>query len=481
MTVEATTPPHELHPDLCIIGAGAGGLTVASAAAAFGVNVVLVEKGRMGGATLNNGALPAQALLAAGEHAHAARTGARFGAKSARFSVDYAAVRAHVRDVIKAVEPLDAPARLSGLGVRVIEGVARFVDRETVAANGVAIKARRFVIATGSLPALPAIPGLADVPHLTGETVFDLEDCPRHLIVIGADNVGLELAQAFRRLGAEVTVLLTGEPLADYDPECAALLIDALMREGIVLRSGVTIAQIRRALARVHVEIESETGAEVIDGTHLLIAAGRRPNVSALDLDKAGIRYAPGGIVVDRRLLTSNKHVYAIGDVTDAPKYTHVAYHHAGLVIRHALFRTPIDTETHAVPLATFTDPELAQVGLTEEEARAASFPIRVLRWPYRENERAQANGSVRGHIKIVTDKNGGILGATVAGPQAAENIALWSLAVSQTMNIEALAGVIIPYPTYAEVGKRAAMTYFTRGLTSPLVRRIIGWLRRFG
>jgi pyruvate/2-oxoglutarate dehydrogenase complex dihydrolipoamide dehydrogenase (E3) component len=481
MTADTASVAQVLHPDLCIIGAGAGGLTAASAATAFGVNVVLVEKGRMGGATLNNGALPAQALLAAADRAHALRTGARFGAKSVRFGVDYAAVRAHVQQVIKAVEPLDSRARLTGLGIRVIEGTARFLDRDTVAANGVVIKARRFVIATGSLPALPAVPGLADVPHLTGETVFDLEDYPRHLIVIGADNLGLELAQAFRRFGAEVTVLLTRAPLADYDPECAAPVLDALMRDGIVLRAGIKIAQIRRALARVHVEIESEAGVEVVDGTHLLVADGRRPNVNDLDLDRAGIRYAPSGIVVDRRLLTSNKRVYAIGDVTDAPTYTHVAYHHAGLVIRHALFRMPIDTETHALPLVTFTDPQLAQVGLTEAEARAASFPIRVLRWPYRENERAQSAGLARGHIKVVTDRNGSVLGATIAGAGAAENIALWSLAVGQTMNIEALAGVIVPYPTYAEVGKRAAMTYFNRGLTSPLVRRIIGWLRRFG
>ncbi len=474
-----------------MIGAGAGGLTAAAAAAAFGVSVALIEKGRMGGETLYGGSLPAQALIAAAERAHAVRTGARFGAKTVRFGVDFARVRARVREVVAAVAPLDSRERFNGMGVRVIEGVGRFTDRETVAVNGFVIKARRFIIATGSSPELPPIQGLADVPHLTSENVFDLDECPRHLIVVGAGTVAIEMAQAFRRLGADVTVLSEAAPLAGYDPECAALVVDGLVRDGVVLRSGVKIAQVRRALARVQVDFSSvdissgdvsgEARTETIEGTHILVATGRQPNIANLDLDKAGIRHEPAGIAVDKRLLTSNKRVYAIGDVIDAPKWTHVAQHHAGLVIRHALFRTQVDADSYAVPFVTFTDPEMAQVGITEDEVRAQPHSIRVLRWPYSENERAQATGETSGHIKVVTDRQGSILGVTLVGPQAAENIAVWTLAINQKLNIEALAGVIVPYPTYAEVGKRAAMTYFTRGLTSPLVRRIIGWLRRFG
>ncbi len=328
---------------------------------------------------------------------------------------------------------------------------------------------------------MPDIPGLAETPYLTNETVFDLAECPRHLIVIGAGSVGLELAQAFHRLGAEVTVLEAAAPLASEDAECAAIVLDALEREGVKLRSGIVIAQVRRMLARVQVEITSEAGKETIEGSHLLVAIGRAPNVAELDLDSAGIRYAADGITVDRRLRTSNRQVYAIGDVTEGPKSTHLAKHHAGLVVRNALFRTPVNADRHAIPVVTYTDPELAQVGFTEDEARAHAGAIRVLRWPYRENDRAQATGSTIGHIKIITDRKGGILGATIVGAGAAENITAWALAINQGLNIEAFAGVIVPYPTYAEVGKRAAMTYFTRGLTSPLVRRIIGWLRRFG
>ena len=475
----------EIEPDICVIGAGAGGLAAAAAAAAFGVSVVLIEKGRMGGESLNSGSLPSKALIAAAERANAVREAARFGIKSARFGIDFAAVRAHVRDVVAAVAPQDSRERFNGLGVRLIEGQARFTDRGTVAVDGYAVKARRFVIATGSSPASPAIPGLSEVPYLTNETVFDLAECPRHLVVIGADSVGLELAQAFRRLGAEVTVLEAAAALAGEDSECAAIVLDALACEGVKLRTGVTVARVRRVLARVQVDIETDAGEatqkETIEGSHLLVAAGRVPNVANLDLDAAGIRCEANGITVDRRLRTSNKHVYAIGDVTDGPKSTHLAIHHAGLVVRNALFRTPVKADRYAAPSVTYTDPELAQVGLIEDEARGHSGVIRVLRWPYSENDRAQATGATKGHIKIVTDRRGQILGATIVGAGAAENITAWSLAINQKLNIEAFAGVIVPYPTYAEVGKRAAMTYFTRGLTSPLVRRIIGWLRRFG
>ncbi len=468
-----------------MIGAGAGGLAAASAAAAFGVNVVLIEKARMGGESLNNGALPSKALIAAAGQANALRNGARFGIASPRLRVDFAAVRARVRDVIAAVEPADSRERLNGLGVRVIAGEGRFADRDTVAVDGFDIKARRFVIATGSSPALPAIPGLAQTPHLTNVTIFDLAACPRHLIVIGAGSVGLELAQAFFRLGAEVTVLETATALADDDPECAAIVLDALAREGVALRTGVEITQVRRLLARVQVDIVTATDQgprqETIAGSHLLVAVGRRPNLDRLDLDAAGIRYAPDGIAVDRGLRTTNKRVYAIGDVTAGPKLSHLAHHQAGLVVRHALFRMPVHADRHAVPTVTYTDPELAQVGPVEAAARAQTGTVRVLRWSYRENDRAQATGATDGHIKIVTDRRGDILGASIVGPGASESIAAWTLAVNRKLNIDAFAGVIVPYPSYAEVGKRAAMTYFTRGLTSPLVRRIIGWLRRFG
>jgi pyruvate/2-oxoglutarate dehydrogenase complex dihydrolipoamide dehydrogenase (E3) component len=235
-------------------------------------------------------------------------------------------------------------------------------------------------------------------------------------------------------------------------------------------------------LARIQVVIaKSEGGEQTIEGTHLLVAAGRQPNIEDLDLDAAGIRHEPHGIVVDKYLRTRNKKVYAIGDVVGGPKFTHVANHHAGLVVRNALFRNKVAIDRRTLPWVIYTDPELAQIGFLEDEARAHAGAISILRWPYRENDRAVATGATNGHVKVITDRRGGILGVTIVGAAASENIAIWSLAVGQKLKIGALAGLIVPLPTYAEVGKRAAITYFMRGLTSSRVRRIIVLLRRFG
>jgi pyruvate/2-oxoglutarate dehydrogenase complex dihydrolipoamide dehydrogenase (E3) component len=475
----------EMRPDICVIGAGVGGLAAAAAAAAMGVPVVLIERGRMGGRSLNGGSVPSKALLTAARHADALRNGPRFGIKSVRSGIDFAAVNAHVRRAIEAVAPQDSTERFTGLGVRVVAGAARFKDRTTVAVGGTTIKARRFIIATGSAPVVPAIPGLAETPYLTSENIFDLNDYPRHLIVIGAGRTGLELAQAFRRLGSDVTVLDAAMPLVREDRECAAIVLDALVQEGIRLRYGVRVAQVRRVLARVQVVVERGEddghGEETIEGSHLLVAAGRRPNIDDLDLEAAGVRHEPTRIVVDKRLRTTNKIVYAIGDAIGAPRFTHAASHHAGLVVRNALFRHPIAINQRAIPRVIFTDPELAQVGLLEDEARRHVGAIRILRWPYRENDRAAASGATKGHIKIITDRRGQILGASIVGAGASEIVAAWALAVSQRLNIGVFANLIVPYPTYAEVGKRAAITYFMRGLTSARVRRIMGWLRRLG
>ena len=477
--------PDILQPDICVIGAGSGGLSVAAAAAAFGVPVVLVEKGRMGGECLNTGCVPSKALIAAARHAADIAAAEQFGITAGPARVDFARVRDHIRDVIAAIAPNDAKERFTGLGVQVIAGAARFTDAATVAVgDSVEIKARRFVIATGSSPAIPPIAGLAETPHLTNATIFDLAECPRHLLVIGAGPMGLELAQAFRRLGAAVTVLEAAAPLAAEDPECAAVVLDALAREGVAIRAGVTIARVRRAqeqAAGVQLVIAAGGREEVVDGSHLLVAAGRVPSIADLGLDLAGIRHGPRGIAVDPRMRTTNRRVYAIGDVTGGPQFTHVANYHAGLVVRHALFRLPVRARYDAIPRVTFTAPELAQVGLTEAEAKARGSRVRLLRWPYHENDRAQAERATRGHIKVVTTRGGRILGATIVGRNAGELIATFALGIENGLNIRAFAGTVVAYPTLAEVGKRAAITHFAARLTRPAVRRIIAWLRRLG
>ena len=471
-----------LTPDICVIGAGSGGLSVAAGAAAFGVPVVLIEKGKMGGECLHTGCVPSKSLIAAARHAHAIAGAKAFGLSLRDFAVDFAGVHKHVHDVIAAIEPNDSRERFTGLGVRVIEGAARFQDGDTVVVgDDIVIRARRFVITTGSSPALPPIPGLRETPHLTNETVFELTERPEHLIVIGAGPVGLELAQAFRRLGSAVTVLEAGQPLAREDPECAQVVLDALAQEGIELRTSTAIARMQAVNGRVSVVVRAQGGEESIAGTHLLLATGRRANTEGLGLDEAGIRQDRAGIVVNKGLKTTNRRVYAIGDVAGGAQFTHLANHQAGLVIRNALFRLPVRINEHIVPRVTFTDPELAHVGLTEAEARDLRMAFRVLRWPFHENDRAQAERATDGHIKVITARNGRILGATIVGAGAGELIVPWTLGVTRKLNIRAFAGMIVPYPTLAEVGKRAAMTYFTPVLTSRFVQRMILLLRRFG
>jgi pyruvate/2-oxoglutarate dehydrogenase complex dihydrolipoamide dehydrogenase (E3) component len=471
---------HILTLDMCVIGAGAGGLSVAAATAAFGVPVVLIEKGRMGGDCLNAGCVPSKALIAAAKRAHVAGSGGSFGINVGPVGIAYEQVRRHVHDVIAAIAPNDSAARFAGLGVKVLREEARFVDAQTIAAGRWRVKARRFVIATGSVPHIPDIPGLDDTPDLTNETVFDLQDCPSHLAIIGAGPAGLELAQAFRRLGAAVTVLESAKPLAAEDPECADVVLDQVRRDGVVLRTGVRVTRVARtAGGAITISLHGEDGA--VEASHLLIATGRRPFIDGLDVDKAGIRTDPSGILVCRHLRTTNPRVYAIGDAAGGPQFTHAASHHAGLIARNALFRLPIVLRDDSIPRVTFTDPELAHVGLTESLARQRHRDIRILRWPFYENDRAQTERDTRGHVKIITTPRGKILGATIVGAQAGELVSGWALAVSQGLNIRAMAGVVLPYPTRAEAGKRAAIDFFVPRLTSPLLRRIIGVLRLFG
>jgi pyruvate/2-oxoglutarate dehydrogenase complex dihydrolipoamide dehydrogenase (E3) component len=480
--------PELLRPDICVIGAGAGGLSVAAAAAAFGVSVVLVEKGKMGGDCLNTGCVPSKSLIAAAKHARAIAQAEGFGLSTPSPDVDFAAVHKHLHEVIAAIAPNDAKERFTGLGVKVIEGSARFKNRRTVTVgNGLEIRARRFVIASGSSPSVPPIPGLEATPYLTNETVFDLTTRPEHLVIVGAGPVGLELAQAFRRLGAAVTVLEAQEPLAREDPECAEVVLGQLAREGVTLRSAIEIVRVEANESRIAIVVrdrgqDDDAGNEqTIEASHLLIATGRTPSTADLGLEQARVRYGRDGIHVDEELKTSNKRVYAVGDVIGDAQFTHVANYHAGLVIRNVLFRQGAKVNGDVIPRVTFTDPELAHVGLTEAQARERKMKIHLLRWPYHENDRAQAERSTIGHIKVVTSTKGIILGATIVGAGAGELITTWTLAVTQGMNIKAIAGMVVPYPTLAEIGKRAAITYFTPTLTSSWVRRIVDLLRRLG
>ncbi len=470
----------DLTPDICIIGAGSGGLSVAAAAAAFGVSVVLIEKHRMGGDCLNVGCVPSKALLAAGKRAQSIRTAAKFGIGAGEPEIDFAGVHRHVHGVIAAIAPNDSVERFTALGVKVIQAGGQFIDKDTVVAGEYRIRARRFVVATGSRAFVPPIPGIETVTALTNETIFDLTERPEHLIIIGAGPIGLEMAQAHRRLGCQVTVLEAGRPLPKDDVECAAIVIAALEREGVSLLSGVKVTRIEKTEAGIRAFIDRGEGEMPIDGTHLLVAAGRRPVVDGLGLEAAGIAVGKGGIEVGADLRTTNRRVYAIGDVAGSLQFTHMANYHAGIVMRAILFRLPAKADTRYVPWVTYTDPELAHVGMGEVAARQAG-DVRILRWPFHENDRAQAEHETNGMVKLVTNTRGRILGATVVGPRAGELIALFTLALQKGLGVKDLAGMVFAYPTLSEAARRAAITYYTPTLTKPLVRKAIAFLRRFG
>ena len=473
-----------LKPDICVIGAGSGGLSVAAAAAAFGVPVVLIERHKMGGDCLNTGCVPSKALLAAAKRTEHMHHSSAFGLSASQVHVDFAKVHDHVHGVIAQIAPVNSAERFTGLGVHVIKGSAKFIDRRTVAVGDeFEIRARRFVIATGSGPAVPPIPGLDSGPYLTNELIFTLTERPQHLIIVGAGPIGLEMAQAFRRLGSAVTVLEAAKPFAKDDPEAAGVVLDQLAREGVIVRAGVKVVKVAHTDGNVAVTVDDAGSEEAVDGTHLLVATGRKATVDGLDLEAAGVRFDRRGIAVNRKLKTSNGRIYAIGDVAAGqPQFTHAANYHAGLVIRNALFRLPVKVNVHAIPWVTYTEPELAQTGLTEAQAREQGHKkLRIMRWPYHDNDRAVAERTTHGHIKVVTTPKGKILGVTIVGAQAGELITPWTLAIAQKLNIRAMTGIVLPYPTLSEIGKRVAIDFFTPSLTSPMLRRIIAWLRIFG
>jgi pyruvate/2-oxoglutarate dehydrogenase complex dihydrolipoamide dehydrogenase (E3) component len=472
-----------LTPDICVIGAGSAGLSVAAAAAAFGVDVVLIEKGLMGGDCLNYGCVPSKALLAAAKAAHAQETAGRFGVHCGRQEVDFTAANDHVRKVIAAIEPHDSQERFEGLGVTVLREGARFTGPDEVLAGSVRIKARRFVVATGSSAFVPPIPGLEDVPYLTNETLFELRERPEHLAIIGGGPIGLEMAQAHRRLGSSVTVFEAQKALGKDDPELAAVVLDTLRAEGIRILEQTAVETVSRSDEGLAISAKDADGQAVtVEASHLLVATGRAPNVEGLGLDEAGIDHDRKGITVDKGLRTSNRRVYAIGDVAGGLQFTHVAGYQAGLAIRSILFRLPVSMNSDIVPWVTYTSPELGHVGLSEAEARARyGSGVKVLTADYEGNDRAQAEGLTKGRLKLIAGPRGKLLGADIVGAQAGEVINLLSLALSRKMTMKDLAGFIAPYPTLGELVRRAAISYYAEAPKNAWLRRVIGFLRLFG
>lgn len=471
-----------LTPDLCVIGAGSGGLSMAAIARAFGQTVVLIEKAKMGGDCLNYGCVPSKAMIAAGKAAHNGKTASFFGVEFTKPKIDYQKVHDHIHDVIAQIEPNDSVERFEALGVHVIEAAACFEDEQTVLAGDYKIRAYRTIICTGSSAYIPPIKGLQNTPYLTNETIFDLKEQPDHLIVLGGGPIGLELAQAQVRLGAKVTVVERGKPLAKEDAELSEIVIDALTQEGVEFLDQAEVQQVRKEQKSIIVTLEKEGEEQELVASHLLIATGRKANLDGLSLDKADIEHSQTGIKVDAKLRTSNRKVYAIGDVTGGFQFTHVANYHAGIAFGGIFFKSPGKVNNDIIPWVTYTDPELAHVGLTESQAKKRyGAAIRVLKWHYEENDRARADRKIQGVVKIVLGRKGKILGASIVGANAGELIQMWVLAISNDLKIAAFRKMISPYPTLSEVNKRAALTAYAEVPKKPFVRSVISFLKKLG
>ncbi len=466
-----------IKADILVIGAGSGGLSVAAGASQMGAKVVLLEGHKMGGDCLNYGCVPSKALVASAKVAHAQRQSAQYGVANVVPRVDYAAAKDHIQGVIDQIAPVDSQERFEGFGVEVIREFGHFISDNEVQAGGTVITARRIVIATGSGPFVPPIDGIDSVPYLTNETLWDLRERPGHLLIIGGGPIGIEMAQAHVRLGSKVTVIEGAKALGKDDPELAAIVLDTLRDEGVEIVEDATADKIEGTDGDITVHTKD---GRSFSGSHLLVAVGRKTNTDRLGLEAAGIEATKTGVKVDASLRTTNRRVYAIGDAAGGMQFTHVAGYHAGVIIRSMLFALPSKARTSHIPWATYTDPELAQVGLTEAQAKQEhGKKVEVVRFHYDHNDRAIAERKTKGLIKVMVVK-GRPVGASIVGYQAGELINLWSLVLANKMKMGQVAAMVSPYPTIGEVNKRAAGAYFSpRLFESDLVKRVVGLVQR--
>ena len=465
--------------DVVVVGAGSAGLTAAGGCARLGLRVALVERDRMGGECLNTGCVPSKALLAAAHRAHGMR-GDALGVSGSGPVVDFAAVRAHVQGAIAAIAPHDSAARFAAWGVDVIRGEASLTGRHSLRVGSLTLAAPRIVLATGSAPAIPTIFGLADTPFLTNETLFALDALPRHLLVLGGGVIGVEMAQAFRRLGAAVTLVESGAVLGTADDDGASALRKVLESEDVAILDHVKVTAASAESGGIRLD---RANGEPIRGSHLLVATGRRARLEGLGLDQAGVAAGPDGIIVDQRRRTTNKAIFAIGDCRAGPRFTHAAGYEGTLVVAAIGFGLPSPARFALLPAVTYTAPELAQLGETEQQARVRHQQVRVSCERLSDNDRAVAEGDTAGFVKLVWAGRR-LVGVTILGATAGDMLLPWSLVLRSKASPWTLASVIVPYPTRSELSKAAAFDGFEAWLFGNLARRwahMLASIRRRG
>jgi len=463
--------------DLVVIGAGAAGITASRMAAALGARVALVEADRVGGECLWSGCVPSKALLASAARAQDMREADRVGIGAVVPEIDFARVMESVADVIARAAELDDPERLRSAGVEVIEASGRFTGPGRISAGGRELRFRAALVATGSKPRIPDIPGLREARPLTNENVFELRELPRRLVVLGGGPTGCELGQALARLGAEVTLVERDDRLlAGEEPEASEMVESRFRGEGISVRTACEVSAVERAHGELRVQLAAAgVSTEPLACDRVLVALGRRPAADALGLDSIGLSTDPSGAIqTDERMRTAVRHVYAAGDAAGPPYLTHAAGYEGMVALAQALFRVGPRIDHRTIPAATFCDPEVARVGLTEEEARAelGADPL-IFSHDHREHDRA-LTARAHGFSKLVTDRQGKLLGATLVGPAAGDAIAETARLVRQGRGIGNLSQVVHAYPTFAESPVRAAEKWWPHRYLTPRTRRLM-------
>ena len=469
---------NNIKVDLLVIGAGSGGLVLASGAAQLGANVVLVEGDRMGGDCLNYGCVPSKALLAAANTAHQVNHSDKFGIKAEIVSSNYADVMAYVAKKIAAIAPHDSQERFEQMGVKVIRQYAKFKDRKTIIAGEYEITARRMVLATGSRAKIPNIKGLDEVAYLTNETLFDLRKAPSHLAIIGGGPIGLEMAQAHARLGIKTTLIEMNRIMMGHERRFAEPVEQSLINDGVNILEKTFVNRVKKDKADIKLHLSS---GKVLLVSDLLIAAGRVPNIEQLDLETAGVKYNEFGITVDRNLRTTNKLVYAIGDIVKGSRFTHTASYHAGIVLKKILLGLPSKLRTDHIPQVTYTDPEIASVGMNFEDA-VKRFGKKIERScvNLKNNDRAITDSKTEGFVEVIL-LGTKVIGCSITSKNAGELISFWAFVIAKNIKISSINAMIPPYPTLGEINKRVVSEYYAlKFFGNKILKYYVGIIQRF-
>ena len=464
--------------DIIVIGAGSAGLTVASAAAQLGLKTCIIEKEAMGGDCLNWGCVPSKSLIHAAKVNQLKQKAATFGLTPKTEKVNLKKVMDYVRSVIKKIEPHDSAERFRKLGCTVIMSEAKFVNHHILEVKNKRIYGKKIVIASGSRSFTPPIPGLKEAGYQDHKTLFNMKVLPKKLLVMGGGPIGIEMAQAFSRLGSQVTVIQRSTILNKEDPDVAKYMKKLLEKEGITILENTTAKKVSKKGKQKLIQLETKGKKRSITVDDIIVAIGRKPNVESLNLETAGVEYEKG-IQTNNHMQTNVKHIYACGDIAGPYLFTHTASYQAGIVVANAIFHIPKKAKYNVIPWCTYTDPEVAHVGQTEAEIKEQGIDYKVLKHPFKDVDRAICEDETEGFIKLLVTKSGKILGVTIIGPHAGELIHEYILAMQANLKLSTIVGMIHTYPTLAEINKAVASKFYTEKLFNPRMRKIVKFLNK--